>query len=256
MRNSYKLIVILLSIFILNLMFPIRVNCQTIKNLSLLPDNFIATIEEWERVGADYQIDSNDNDTSYIRFQYPHTNELKTLSYFSFEDITIPSEPQGFNVTSIISVTVRYRFKVEVPGEWFRFSGYYWNGSTWIKEPVDWTGTSVATYQLSSPINLTEILDTPQKVENARVYFRNPGGVTWEDPGRITYVYLDVWFTYEGIYVYPLRLILGLIGLAIMIISPTIGVREVLKEKNWEMIGGCAILFVIGYALVIVWLIP
>lgn len=252
MRIRYKLTVILLSIFILNLMFPMKGYCDKIRNNILTVDNFILSKEEWQRIGADYQIDSNDGDTSYVWFNWS-TNLVKTLSYFTFENITIPTE-RTFNVTSILNVTVYYTIRCDAVGQAFSFDGWWHNGSDWYQDGG--YATEVAEYHTPAPHNLTGFLDTPEKVENVFLKLTNHGAPIWDNEGRITYIYLDVWFTYVGIYVYPLRLIFGLLGLAIMILSPTLAVREVLKKKNWEMIGGCMALFCIGYACVLVWLIP
>ena len=248
---SLFLLFLLASVSVLGSFPLVKAQTEYTEYRNLLVDNFIPTVEEWDRIGADYQIDSDDNDTSYIWFNYS-TNEVKTLSYFTYENITFESK-RGVNITSILNATVYYRGRCDGVGNWFRFSGWWFDGSTWLED--DGVGSGTGDWYWAD-INLTSILDTPEKVQNAKVRFANPGAPTTEYPGRVTYARLLVWFTYVQIYVYPLRLILGLLGLVIMIISPTIGIREILKKKNWEMIGGCMALFCIGYALVLVWLIP
>ena len=55
---------------------------------------------------------------------------------------------------------------------------------------------------------------------------------------------------------YNIRHIFGLLGLAIMIITPTYTVWEIKKNKNYMALITAFILFAIGYAFVLVWLIP
>lgn len=101
--------------------------------------------------------------------------------------------------------------------------------------------------------NVTSFLNSTEEIDNLsmKVYHivDSNGGL------KVDHAYLSIQAKIFY-YVYPLRLILGLLGLALMIASPSIGVREVLKNRNLSMIGGCIIAFAIGYGMVHAWLIP
>jgi len=57
-------------------------------------------------------------------------------------------------------------------------------------------------------------------------------------------------------YVFNIRYIFGLIGLAMIIVAPTYGIWEIRKNKNYMAIITAFVLAAIGYAFVVVWLTP
>ena len=245
MRKSV-LVMVLISILIgFSVQFPIVYGGKWVSKYEILPvDAFVSELEEWVEVGVTPWLDKDDNETAYIYIDHSDDDH----KYFTFQNLQ--------NITEIESVFLYIKLWDEIGYQpitiitWFPTDpgNYTWGGGDWqISIPA-------SVWALKSK-NYTDRWNTIAGVNNSRIWF---DGMSSNMMRNVTYAYLNVTggFWKSTPFVYPVRIILGLIGVAIMIISPAIGVREVYKNKNWEMIGGCITLFAIGYALVICWLLP
>ena len=226
--------------------------------MNITVDGFTPIVEEWEEIGVSPWIDSNDNDTSVIRFNYTLENEIKVHSYWSFDNLT--REDIG-NVTSILNVTVYAWVRSETDN--FRVKFYWFNGSAWVMGGS--FATSVTTWHLwlTGGYDISSILDTPQKVEDVRLRLTNWGAPSYDNEGRISYIWLKVWFTYfESV---PFSVVdlytwlgIGLGGIALMVWSPAWVAWKIKKKgidvDTVERIGFALVIFVMGFGLFISWL--
>ena len=208
--------------------------------------NYFDAEASWtDYIGAVPYINASDYPDNYVKNTI-QTDSWDSMGYFLFEWNSSISEINNITLSVRGARIYGFGFGYLVPlirtyGVEWNLTNYGWDSSTLSYH--NWTG-------------IESYLNTPLKLQNSMLMLQH--NITSNGGLQIDHAYYIVGYTYKPPteYVYPLRLILGLLGLAIMIISPTIGVRELYKNKNYEMIGGCMALFCIGYALVLVWLIP
>ena len=219
-------------------------------SMKITVDGFTPIVQEWEEIGVSPWINSNDNDTSVIHFNYTLTPSVKKHYYWSFENL---ERNDIGKVISIINVTCTYWRRAEIIGDTFHVKMYWWNGSdyelngVWATADEDWG---------SNTIDISSTLDTPQIVENVKLKLTNWGSPSSDYKGRISYVYLSVWFTYTKAPTFidkyfGLGLFIG--GIIMMIYAPSWVAWKVKKSgvtpDTVERLGYAMLIFLVGFGL-------
>lgn len=136
-------------------------------------DAYVEETKEWSTYGAEPWLDSKDEDASYIT-----TNTInKTMSYFTFQDTTL-------STISLCNLMWQTRFAGLVG--WASYSVYIWDGAWQFVTNVSEGDPAWKTITR----DVTSYLNTPAKVNAARLYFRTIPDVY--DYVRITYANLYV----------------------------------------------------------------
>lgn len=136
-------------------------------------DGWVPELDEWLKTGASPYLDKADGDANYISVR----NTNKYDRYYTFGNTSL---------STIMSVIVYLRMRSTIQGVWVHYDVYLWDGTTY--QLVGSMATPSATY-ITIGLDATSILDTPAKVNNARLQLRSKLMYTW---GRATYAYLSV----------------------------------------------------------------
>jgi len=152
----------------------------TVESVELWVDGYDNSKTGWNRYGNSPYLDAQDQPTNMIN----STVDEDLIGDFSFQDL--PS-----TATSIINVTfwtyTLSKFTLS------RIYFYVWNGSDWIEVSGVY---SVNSWGWDSE-NITDILDTVDKVNNAKIYIRADGSWLSSYPVHVDAVKLEVWYEYS-----------------------------------------------------------
>jgi len=187
----------------------------------------------------------------------------RTSGNFTFEDLPAGTE----NITSVIGWF--YIIVWETAGASTAIAGaHIHNGTMWDYDYYDYQITF--TKAMGWHYNFTDLMDTPtlanadlSMINNLEMCFTAYSATGTGANIDFDYFFLNV--TADAPYVpppydraagYNIRYILGLIGLAMIIIAPTYSIWEIKKNKNYLAIITAFVLAAIGYAFVVVWLVP
>jgi len=211
---------------------------------------------EWGKNGASPYINECDYPANYI-----NEGSLSDDSGdYHFEDISLPEIGGRCNITKV--VFYMNGSNLGAGGSTGNFNFHFWNGTydDSVIRDHKFEYTQAEGWKLKSE-DITYIWsDGSLTAENFNeLYFWLVASTSWISSPVLTldYVYLEVTYDYGYRWgAFPVRLAMGLIGLLLMILSPTLTVREVYQHKNYDFLVIGIVIFCIGYAFTIAWLVP
>lgn len=208
----------------------------------ILPiDGFVSELEEWQEVGAYPWLDKDDNETAYIWNDQSDDDH----KYFTFQDVEY--------TVKIDSVFFYVKYWDKIGNQYIRVTFWYYVAEgEWTWGEMWDVNIPASTWTLKNH-NFTHRANTTDQINGLRVWFDSYESNMMRN---ITYAYFNVTGLMQKPRTYHIRHLIGLLGLTIMIATPTYVIWEVKRNKNYMALATALILFAIGYAFILVWLTP
>lgn len=199
------------------------------------------------------------------------TNDINTgnlnreMADFEFEKLPIPEARATIEVTNVI---FHQNSSNQGAGGSVSHIGFnFYNGSDWygnggseerfkIRLPLGaWNTTSINIGILWSSFNESGRIPAVE-FNSFKLWVQSVTTWTGSPTVELDYAYLTVTYVRTGFTHFPIRLAFGLVGIVLMIISPSLTVRAVYQNRDYEFIIIGIMLFMAGYVFTICWLIP
>ena len=239
--------------------------CQT------TTENFeVESYTEVDHGKADFAVHGNSPYINGTIGDYP-INDINTGNLnrekgdFDFEDVPIPELRATVEITNV--VFHQNSTNLGAGGSVSHIGYNFYNGTDWygnggseerfkVRLPLGaWNTTSInigilwSSFNESGKIPAIEFNAFKLWVQSVTSWIGTPTVV-------LDYAYLTVTYVRTGFTHFPIRLTFGLVGIVLMVIAPTLTVRAVYVNRDYEFLFYGIILFLVGYVFTICWLIP